>query len=87
MRVMPNSISGQTSLFRLSLKGHMNPGRTVDVKVGQVGTPDAVAVPFVIVRVAKVALEPDCELERVCCLSYLARERGRTLGEVLVGIE
>ena len=67
--VMPNSISGHTSLFRLSLKGHMNPGRTVDVKVGQVGTPDAVAVSFAVVSVAKVELEtPDCELETVSCL-------------------
>ena len=45
------------------------------------GTPDAVAVPFVVVSVAKV------ELERVCCLWCLARERGRALGEVLVGIK
>ena len=85
--VMPNSISGHISLFRLSLKGHMDPGGTVDVEVGQVGTTDTVAVPFVIVRVAKVELEPDCELERVCCLWCLAMERGRALGEILVSIE
>ena len=59
----------------------MNPGSTVDVKVGQMGTPDAVVVPFVVVNVAKV------ELEGVCCLWCLARERGRALGELLVGIE
>ena len=69
MIVMPNSISGHTSLFRLSLKGHMNSGRTVDVKVGQVGTLDAVAVPFVVVSVANLELEmPDCQLETVSCL-------------------
>ena len=88
MIVMPSSISGHTSLFRLSLKGHINSGCTVDVKVGQVGTPDAAAVPFEVVSVAKVKLEtPDCELETVRCLWYLATEKGRELGEVLVGIE
>lgn len=66
----------------------MNAGRTVDVKVGQVGTPDAVAVPFAAVSVAKIELETqDCELETMGCLWDLARERGRALGNALAEIE
>lgn len=69
---MSNCASGHTSLFLLSLTGHMNSGRTIEVYVGHVGLRDAVAVPFEVVRVAKV------EIEGVC-LWCLARERGRAL--------
>ena len=72
--VMSNCACGHTSLFLLSLTGHANSGRTVEMYLGQVGRPDAVAVPFEVVGVAKV------ELERVCLLRCLASERGRALG-------
>lgn len=50
----------------------MNSGSTIEVYVGHVGLRDTVAVPFEVVRVAKV------EIEGVC-LWCLARERGRAL--------
>ena len=72
--VRSSSASGHTSLFLFSLSGQKNSGRTVTVCVGQVGTRDAVAVPFESVSVANIELE---RLDVWCSAS----ERGRALCE------
>lgn len=55
--VVSSSANVHPYLFLLSLTGQKSSGDTFDVYVGQVGTPDAVAVPFEAVMVAKVVLE------------------------------
>ena len=79
---MSNKASGHTSRFTSSLTGQYS-SRVIDVDVGQVGTLDAVAVPFAeAVMVGKVEVE---KVERLCSVWCLVREKGRALGDRVSG--
>ena len=80
--VKSNNASGHSIRFLLSLTGQ-NFRRFVDVYVGQVGTPEAVAVavPFAeVVMVGKVEGGLVEKVDRVFVLWFWVRERGRALG-------